>query len=311
MCVDIAFSLNRTLQLPLLVVISSILRNTQHRASNASANESTSLPPIRFNILVPIGDRSFFEAYVQAAFADDYGPETVIFRIREFTPSDFLKVYLDIKFQEKKADRQISRYMQYGRFFIKESFPDVKRVIYLDGNTLVLGDVRSLFSLGNQFTPQRYFAAAPQLFPAVLYFSNPFKMWADLRKFKSSFNNGVLLTDLTFWTSQTYDLLEYYLALDAKNDYRLYRLGDEAVFNLMFKDTYIPLPVCWNSCGYGQPRWIAALLRKKPEKMSIIHWSGGHHKPWQGDRVIYSDLWRSYLPTVSIDSSRRPRELCL
>jgi len=220
----------------------------------------------------------------------------VSFRVREFIPPDFLKHYLDSKFQEKKPERRISRYMQYARLFLKDIFPDVTRVVYLDGDTLVLGDVRSLFAQGSQLTPQRYLAAAPQFFPAMFYFSNPFKMWADLRKFKKAFNSGVLLTDLTLWTPATYEQLRHYLNLDAKNNYRLYHLGDETVFNLMFKDTYIPLHKRWNSCGYGQPHWITNLLKKDPEQMSVIHWSGGHHKPWQSDRVIYADLWRSYLP---------------
>ena len=309
MYVDIALSLNRTLQRPLLVVINSILSNTQHKVfSEGSISEPADLPPIRINVLVPVGDRKFFENCIQSAFAKDYDPESVVFRVREFTPPNFLKVYLDSKFKEKKADRRISRYMQYARFFLKESFPDIKRVIYLDGDTLVLGDIRALFSQGDQLTSQRYLAAVPQFFPAMFYFSNPFKIWADLRKFKSSFNSGVLLTDLSFWSSQTYRLLDHYLNLDAVNNYRLYHLGDETIFNLMFKESYIPLATRWNSCGYGQLHWIAALIRKAPEKISIIHWSGGHHKPWQSDRVIYSDIWRSYLPTAINEYENGRRE---
>lgn len=287
MYVDIAFSLNRTLQVPLLVAINAILRNTSRCASAKSASggsgstlqDSYSYAPLRFNIVVPPGDKRFFEEKIHEAFNADYEPEEAVFRVREFTPPDFLKDYLDRKFSEKKADRRISRYMQYARLFLKDIFPDVTRVIYFDGDTLVLGDVRSLFSQGAHLTPQRYLAAVPQFFPSIFYFSNPFKVWAELRKFKSSFNSGVLLTDLSYWNSQTYDLLHHYLALDSKNNYRLYHLGDETVFNLMFKDTYIPLHSQWNSCGYGQLHWIAALLRKNPEKMSVIHWSGGHHKP--------------------------------
>ena len=295
MYVDIAFSLNRALQTPLLVVINSILRNASDR-QNHSASEGQSTQPLRFNIAVPVGDRPFFTDLLRGTFAADYGLEAAIFRVREFTPPDYLKHYLDSRFQEKKPERRISRYMQYARLFLKDLFPDVQRVVYFDGDTLVLGDVRSLFAQGEQLTPQRYLAAVPQFFPAIFYFSNPFKMWGDLRKFKSSFNSGVLLTDLSFWTEQTYDLLHHYLDLDAKNDYRLYHLGDETVFNLMFKDTYIPLDKRWNCCGYGQPHWIARLLRRDPNKVNVIHWSGGHHKPWQSDRVIYSDLWRSYRP---------------
>lgn len=298
MYVDIAFSLNRALQVPLLVVMNSILHNMRPQGDFKDL-------PLRFNVLVPPGDRAFFEQQIQDAFLE-YGSEAVVFRVQEFAPPAYLKHYLDSKFKEKKAERRLSRYMQYARLFLKDIFPDIRRVIYLDGDTLVLGDVRSLFAEGEQLTSQRYLAAVPQFFPAIFYFSNPFKMWADLRQFKSSFNSGVLLTDLSFWTEQTYDLLRHYLDLDARNNYRLYHLGDETVFNLMFKDSYIPLPRSWNCCGYGQIHLIAACLRKDPQKINIIHWSGGHHKPWgngsgvaKKNRVIYSDLWRSYLPFSS------------
>ncbi|MGC1305596.1 MAG: glycosyltransferase [Phormidesmis sp.] len=294
-CVDIAFSLNRALKVPLLVVINSILRN-----QTTSSESQIAAVPIRFNIVVPSGDVDFFTQSLIAAF-DQYDPS--FFRVRSFTPPDFLKQYLDNKFKEKKAERRISRYMQYARLFLKEIFPDVSRVIYLDGDTLVLGNVRSLFNQGSQLTAERYLAAVPQLFPAVFYFTNPFKMWADLRKFKSTFNSGVLLTDLNFWDSHTYELLHHYLNLDAKNSYSLYNLGDETVFNLMFKDTYIPLNKQWNCWGYGQMHIVAGWLKyvRSFHKMRIVHWSGGHHKPWQSDRVTYSDLWRSYLP-VKADS---------
>jgi lipopolysaccharide biosynthesis glycosyltransferase len=302
MYIDVAFSLNRTLQVPLMVVVNSILRNAATAATAGNAGQASGT--FRFNIVVPPGDRDYFNAQIQTAFAEDALAKDAIFRVEEFTPPDFLKHYLDTKFQEKKPERRISRYMQYARLFLKEIFPDVGRIIYLDGDVLVLGDLRSLHTLGEQLTPNNYLAACPQFFPAIFYFSNPFKVWSDLRKFKSSFNSGVLLTDLSLWNQQTYDLLKHYLDLDARNNYRLYHLGDETVFNLMFKDTYIPLDRRWNSCGYGQPHWITALLRKDPQRMSIIHWSGGHHKPWQSDRVIYSDLWRSYLPTALQNLSR-------
>ncbi|EDX85487.1 Glycosyl transferase family 8 [Synechococcus sp. PCC 7335] len=288
MPVDIALSVNRTLQVPLLVVINSILTNTTHRTEEV---------PLRFNIVVPIGESAFFEEELKQAFSAKYDCERVEFRVKEFTPPSYLKQYLDNKFREKKQERRLSRYMQYARLFFKDVFPDIARMIYFDADIIVLGNVRSLFTQGNILTSQNYLAAVPQFFPAIFYFSNPLKVFSDLRKFKSTFNSGVLLTDLSFWTDQTYKLLKHYLELDEKNNYRLYHLGDETVFNLMFKDTYIPLTKQWNCCGYGQAHWVAKLLWKNPENMKAIHWSGGHHKPWQSKQVIYSDLWRSYIPT--------------
>ncbi len=290
MIVDIALSINRTLHVPLLVVINSILRNTSHAVGQ---------DPLRFNIVVPVGETAFFEKKLKEAFSDRYSLDQVEFRIKEFSPPPFLEQYLDNKFQEKKPERQQSRYMQYARLFLKGIFPDVSRIIYFDADIVVLGDVRSLFAQGDILTSNSYLAAVPQFFPAIFYFSNPFKVWSDLRKFKSTFNSGVLLTDLSFWTDQTYDLLKHYFALDKNNSYQLYHLGDETVFNLMFKDTYIPLPGEWNCCGYGQAYLVTKILRKDPKEMKVIHWSGGHHKPWQNERVIYSDLWRSYLPVTT------------
>ncbi|MEM8503608.1 MAG: glycosyltransferase [Cyanobacteria bacterium P01_D01_bin.1] len=286
MTVDIAFSINRTLQVPLMVVINSILSNTSHQIEQA---------PLRFNVAVPIGETAFFEEKLGEAFSEKYNSDQVEFRVREFSPPAYLKQYLDNKFQERTQERRLSRYMQYARLFFRDIFPDVGRLVYFDADIVVLGDVRSLFAQGNILTSQNYLAAVPQLFPAIFYFSNPFKVWNDLRQFKSTFNSGVLLTDLSFWTEKTYELLKHYLELDEKNDYRLYHLGDETVFNLMFKDTYLPLAKEWNCCGYGQVHWVARALKKDPKKMKAIHWSGGHHKPWQGEQVIYSDLWRSYL----------------
>ena len=287
MAIDIAFSINRTLQVPLLVVINSILSNSEPRPGEE---------PLRFNVVVPVGEQAFFEDAIRQAFGEKVGSETALFRVKEFLPPDYMKRYLDTKFQEKEPQRKISRYMQYARLFFKEIFPDVGRFLYFDADIIVLDDVRSLYAQGDQLTATNYLAAVPQFFPAMFYFSNPFKVWSDLRKFKSSFNSGVLLTDLSFWTEQTYDLLKHYLDLDACNDHRLYHLGDETVFNIMFKDTYIPLSKKWNCCGYGQPHWITNIIKRDPNQMKAIHWSGGHHKPWQSEKVIYSDLWRSYLP---------------
>ena len=306
MYVDIALSLNRTLQTPLLVVINSILRNSTPAAH-------TALPPLRFNIVVPPGDEAFFSDLLHRTFQQDRDTGNAIFRVKEFVPPSFLKHYLDSKFAEKREERRLSRYMQYARLLLKDIFPDVGRVIYFDADVLVLEDVRSLFAEGDRLTASHYLAAVPHCFPAFLYFSNPFKLWRELRQFnKPTFNSGVLLMDLTYWSEQTLALLQHYFALDANNNYRLFHLGDETVFNLMFKRTYLPLHDRWNCCGYGQPHWLTALLKKPLHTMGVIHWSGGHHKPWESDRVIYAHIWQYYLPknllTVGPTSVTKPNQ---
>ena len=171
MTVDIAFSLNQTLREPLLVVINSILSNV---------SEPTEAAPgaLRFNVVVPPGDRTLFQESFNAAFAPAIDSGKAIFRIEEFTPPNYLKEYLDEKFQAKTPMRKLSRYMQYGRLFLSDLFPDVGRVVYLDCDTLVLGDVRSLYAQGEKLTADRYLAAVPHFFPAAtvsLTFPSSFK----------------------------------------------------------------------------------------------------------------------------------------
>jgi lipopolysaccharide biosynthesis glycosyltransferase len=283
MTIDIVVSLNRAIAISLLVVMNSIVQNTQ------------TPDVVRFNVVIPEGERDFFTTQIETAF-----PERLFrYRLAEFTPPEFMKTYLDNRFREKTPERQRSRYMQYSRLFIKEIFPDVRRVIYFDTDIVVLGDVAQLFSdpVVQSFSETRYVAAVPQFFPCFMYFQKPWQVLGEIRQFKKSFNSGVLLTDVGFWSEATYERLRYYLDLDRRYDYRLYNLGDETVLNLMFKD-YWPLARGWNWCGFGNIGLVTSALRFGVDlkQKQVIHWSGGHYKPWRNPKIAFADLWARYLP---------------
>jgi lipopolysaccharide biosynthesis glycosyltransferase len=281
--VDIAFSLNRCIAQPLLVTINSVL------AHNSSPED------LHFHIVVPPGDRPFFRDLITQAFTGN----AATFDIQEFTPPPFLKTYLDNKFKEKRPERVVSRYMQYARLFLQSIFPELTRIIYLDVDLIALQDIQELYNFPAPFNADQFLAAVPQNFPSFGYFSNPLTMWGEISRFKKTFNSGVLLTDLRFWNQGVYDRLQGYFDLDARHGYRLFELGDETVLNLIFKECYIPLPRAWNCCGYGNHPWVTRWMERSPLGMKIIHWSGGHQKPWHGAPVIFSDLWRSYTPKLN------------
>jgi lipopolysaccharide biosynthesis glycosyltransferase len=254
---------------------------------------------IRFHIVVPPGDRLFLTQLIKQVFETRKDQ----FVIREFTPPPFLKTYLDNKFKERRPDRIVSRYMQYARLFLKSIFPELTRVIYLDVDLIVLRNIEELYNFPVAFNSDHFLAAVPQNFPCLLYFSNPLRVWDEITRFKKTFNSGVLLTDLRFWHQDVYNHLRYYFDLDAHHNYRLFELGDETVFNLIFKETYLPLPKAWNCCGYGNHPWVTRWMNQSPLEMKIIHWSGGHQKPWQSPQVIFSDLWQSYIPRLRVNPS--------
>ncbi|MEL6249056.1 MAG: glycosyltransferase [Cyanobacteria bacterium J06627_15] len=284
MKIDVAFSINRSLALPLMATINSIVQNA------AQPDD------LRFNIIMPPGARSIFQEKIDTAFPDRR-PQ---FRLTEYLPPDYMRNYLDAKFKATDPARKNSRYMQYSRLFFKFALPDVTRVIYFDADIIVLGDVADLYAQGERLSASQYVGAVPQNFPALGYFGNPIKGWAEIKQFKKTFNSGVLLTDLRFWTDETYERLRHYLDWDAENDYKLFNLGDETVMNLMFKRDYLPLDTNWNRCGYGNTKLITWLFDQDANGMNAIHWSGGHHKPWRSKGIPFVDLWESYLPKALV-----------
>lgn len=56
-------------------------------------------------------------------------------------------VSIHAKYEPMTPTRRVSRYMQYARMFLQDIFPDVTKVLYLDADVVVLGDVikRQLF----------------------------------------------------------------------------------------------------------------------------------------------------------------------
>ncbi|NJL45747.1 MAG: hypothetical protein HC922_08565, partial [Leptolyngbyaceae cyanobacterium SM2_3_12] len=35
-------------------------------------------------------------------------------------------------------------------------------------------------------------------------------------------------------------------------------------------------------------------LKKPLTQINVIHWSGGHHKPWKTEGIVYGEIWRRY-----------------
>jgi lipopolysaccharide biosynthesis glycosyltransferase len=280
--IDVAFALNKTIHVSLLTTINSIVKNTSNPAI------------VRFNVVVPPNELSFFSEIVESTFPN----RNFTIRIETFTPPEYVGDYLNCRYPEQSADRRMSRRMQFSRFFLKDIFPDISKIIYLDTDLIVLKDISTLFNAVETFTAEQYFAAAPQYLPPIAHFNNICIALRETKGMKDSFNSGVFLTDFYYWDDATYSRLKYYLNLDAKNNYKLYRVGDESILNLMFKN-FIPLDRNWNCSGFGNARPVARLLKCDLKKANIIHWSGGYHKPWRTDRIMYGELWRSYNPLNS------------
>jgi len=285
MTYDIAFALNQGIVVALLAAMNSVVQNTAQPER------------LRINITVPPDEVDLFEQRIREFF-----PHPVFtWRVHPFTPPDFMRDYIHAKYEPMSPSRRVSRYMQYARLFLHEIFGDVTKVLYLDADVVVLGDVATLFETV-EFTPSRYFAAVPHFYPAIFQFGNPLKAISEMLAFQQSFNSGVLFTDYSYWNEDTDKTLHHYLDWDAQCNHGMLNRGDETLLNVMFKN-YIQLERSWNRCGYGNVRPLTWLLKRPLDQINVLHWSGGHHKPWKTHRIVYGEVWRRY---ASPDASPVP-----
>jgi len=273
---DVCFALNRGIIPALLAAMNSLRLNTPR------------LEELRINITTPPEEVEEFEQRIAAFFAGTQ----LQWRVQGFQAPAYLTSYLEAKYAPMTPARRNSRHMQFARLYLRNTFPDVERMLYLDADLVVLGDIAELF---DQVPLSRdcYVAAVPNFYPAIFHFGNPFKALHELRRFRSTFNSGVLFTDLRYWDASTDALLHHYLNWDAACKYGMLNAGDETLLNVMFKD-YLQLPACWNRSGYGNVRPLSYLLKQPMRRIKVLHWSGGHHKPWGPHRIPYRRLWQHY-----------------
>jgi lipopolysaccharide biosynthesis glycosyltransferase len=169
------------------------------------------------------------------------------------------------------------------RLAMAEMMPaDIKRVIYLDADMIVLGDINELakFDLGGY-----PLAAVENLSP---------KASVGIKLPRSGyFNSGLLVTDLDYWRQNGIKerAINY---LNQNLGHVLYL--DQCALNGVFEEQWARLPLRWNlqvdafgvlkkyfdeSCGYTKQELIEAIASP-----AIIHYIGAN-KPW---------LWNCYSP---------------
>lgn len=285
MTLDIVLGLNQAIDFTLPVVINSAVQN------------STQPETLRFNVVVPKGQCDHFQALLSKTFPNP----CFQWRLGTFQPSAGLADYLEHKYSRDRGERLLGRYMQFSRVWLPQVFPDLTRILYFDTDVVLLDDPAQLNQQAGEFSRDLFFAAVPHARPAWMYFKKPWRARQQLREMGTTFNSGVMVTDLRFWTESVYQRIQATLDRDRQFRYRFLEPGDEALLNACFPH-YRTLPARWNRCGYGNARWVARLLACDPQKAAVIHWSGGHHKPWNTRDIIYGDLWQRYanLPELSL-----------
>lgn len=279
MTIDIVFCLNRAVLRPMIAAMNSIVSNAADPGR------------LRFNIAVPAlaEEAEAIRAAVAAAFPDP----VFAWSTAAVTAPGWIADYVQGRAGGGLDDADLARRaMQYARCYLPAMFPDLGKFIYFDCDVIVRADVADLWSEA-ALTETAPFAAAPQFYTGLLYFSRPFTGLREGLSILRPFNSGMFVTDARAWTGPVTDRIRHYLDWNAAHGYKLFSLQDEPILNLVFKD-YLRLSPRWNRCGYGNHPLVAGLLRRPLDEMAVIHWSGGHRKPWRDRTIAYAEEWWAY-----------------
>ncbi|XP_070208266.1 glycosyltransferase 8 domain-containing protein 1-like isoform X2 [Littorina saxatilis] len=190
----------------------------------------------------------------------------------------------------KSPRKDLDHPLNFGRFFMPELLPDVCRVIYIDADCLVLGDISELHNL--TLKNNDVMAALNEKKPAHLgvNFSNPYVKARGIPRDTDIINNGIFVADLQRWRQQNITArLLYWMRLNVVSSVLKWGdcgSGSQGLMLLTVFDKYTPLPKEWNAL---QGHHGKELGNKK-----LLHWNGSD-KPWHTKHTTYSiTLWRKY-----------------
>lgn len=166
----------------------------------------------------------------------------------------------------------------YYRLFIASLFPEYDKILYLDCDLIVTGDIAELYQTE---TGDNILAAVPDQFVCN---TEAFRQYAaaavgvDPDRY---FNAGVLLINLKAFREQAIE--ERFIELITAYDFDLLD-PDQAYLNYLCGDKTLLLPNGWNKA----PTTLACEGKK-----NIVHYNL-YKKPWQYDDVIDGEYFWQY-----------------
>ncbi|MBA0802569.1 hypothetical protein Gohar_012851 [Gossypium harknessii] len=215
-----------------------------------------------------------------------YEPEVLVSINSTFPYLNFRLYHFDSNRVRGKISRSIRQALDqplnYARIYLADMLPpDVKRVLYLDSDLVVVDDIVKLWEVDLEGKV----LAAPEYCHAnfTKYFTDLF--WSD-KELSSTFNGrkpcyfntGVMVVDVDKWRQGGYTpKVEEWMALQKQK--RIYTLGSLPPFLLVLAGNIKAVHHRWNQHGLGGDNLEGKCRSLHPGPISLLHWSG-KGKPW-------------------------------
>eukprot|EP01135_Chromosphaera_perkinsii_P005778 Nk52_evm3s361 gene=Nk52_evmTU3s361 len=228
-----------------------------------------------------------------------------------------LKVKVYVALRAGNLDKPIV----YARYFFHKIFQDLDKVIYMDNDVVVKRDIVPMWEIdiGDKPIAAARLCRDTALFKTQFYYDTPgisshakAKELLKYDKHSCSLNNGVLIYNLKEWRKTNYEQ-ELVAWTKANSEIKLWGLGSQPPFNLVFYKNYFILQDKWNLMDVAGlvhdyvDRIPKTRFSEEFENAVIIHWNG-EYKPWHGEGPG-ARYWLRYvegLPREMVRSEEKP-----
>ena len=205
-----------------------------------------------------------------------------------------LNYYIE-KVKDKLYTRDYYTNTTYFRLFLPELYPQYDKVLYLDSDIIILGDVSELY---NTDMGTNLVAAAPD---DIIQTNKVFQDYAELvvgvAKYQHYFNAGVVLMNLD--ELRKFKFQEKFLYLLEKVKFSVAQ--DQDYLNRLCKGRVTLISHDWDVMPYVNEE-------TKPEDIKIIHYNFAY-KPWHFEDVTYNEyFWEYAKKTEFYDEILKVRE---
>ena len=167
----------------------------------------------------------------------------------------------------------------YYRIFIPNLFPYYKKVLYLDCDITVLGDVAELY---NHHIHGFYVGAAVEEVMQTFEVFGNYVEKADGIKRENYFNAGILLINCRRWRKKL--IAERFV--DLLNRYKFRVVQDEDYLNVLCKGHVRWIDLGWNKTSYKNDSF-------DDKNLKLIHWKI-NWRPWKYKNVLYEEHFWKY-----------------
>ncbi len=223
---------------------------------------------------------NFYKIYVLTSHLSDENKHSILKHVTENSSIEFVQLSKELdKVQNMFHLRDYYSKETYYRIFIPNLFPQYQKVLYLDCDITVLGDISELY---NTSIHGYYVAAAVEEVMQTFDVFGNYVEQADGINRKDYFNAGILLINCRRWRNKL--IAERFV--DLLNRYTFRVVQDEDYLNVLCKDNVKRLPLDWNKTSYKNEDF-------DDNNLKIIHWKI-NWRPWKYKDVLYEEYFWKY-----------------